>query len=73
MNVLYPAQITFDKDNHRFFVQFLDIPEAITECESEDEAFFNASEVLTLAINFSLSKSSSIFVNKMTCQQTLVL
>ena len=50
MNVLYPAQITFDKSDHRFFVQFLDIPEAITEGESEEEALFNASESLTLAI-----------------------
>jgi len=50
MNVLYPAEITFDKSDNRYLVKFIDIPEAITEGESEEEALFNASEALTLAI-----------------------
>ena len=60
MNVLYPAQITFDKNDNRFFVQFPDIPEAITERESEEEAFFNASEVLTLAIEGRLEEGIEV-------------
>ena len=60
MNVLYPAQITFDKGDNRFFVKFIDIPEAITEGESEDEAFFNASEALTLAIEGRLEEGMDI-------------
>ena len=60
MNVLYPAQITFDKSDNRFFVQFLDIPEAITEGESEEEALFNASESLTLAIEGRLEEGAEV-------------
>lgn len=60
MNVLYPAHITFDENDHRFFVQFPDIPEAITEGESEEEAFFNASEVLTLAIEGRLEEGIEV-------------
>ncbi len=60
MNVLYPAQITFDKSDNRFFVQFIDMPEAITEGASEEEAFFNASEVLTLAIEGRLEEGIEV-------------
>lgn len=60
MNVLYPAEITFDKGDNRFLVQFLDIPEAITEGESEEEAFFNASEALTLAIEGRLEEGMDV-------------
>ncbi len=60
MNVLYPAQITFDKDDNRYLVRFPDMPEAITEGESEEEAFFNASEVLTLTIEGRLDENMEI-------------
>lgn len=60
MNVLYPAQIAFDKSDNRFFVQFLDIPEAVTEGETEEEAFFNASEALTLAIEGRLEEGMEV-------------
>lgn len=60
MNVLYPAQISFDKDDSRYLVKFPDMPEAITEGESEEEAFFNASEVLTLAIEGRLEERLEI-------------
>ncbi|HHS8316889.1 TPA: type II toxin-antitoxin system HicB family antitoxin [Legionella pneumophila] len=73
MNVLYPAQITFDKDDNRFLVQFPDIPEAITEGESEEEAFFNASEVLTLAIEGRLEEGMDVpQPSKCTEQQKLI-
>src|SRR3990167_4077088 len=60
MNVLYPAQITFNKSNNSFFEKLQDIPEAITEGESEEEAFFNASEVLTLAIEGRLEEGMEV-------------
>lgn len=36
------------------------MPEAVTEAESEEEAFFNASEVLTLAIEGRLEEHIDI-------------
>ena len=48
MNLIYPAKIT--KDDNRFLVKFIDLPEAITEGETMEEALFNASEVLTLTL-----------------------
>lgn len=50
MNVLYPANINYDKNDERYLVSFPDFEEAITEGESLEEALFNASEVLTLTI-----------------------
>lgn len=50
MNVLYPAIFEFDRDSKRYTVSFPDLPEAITEAESLEEAYFNASEVLTLTL-----------------------
>ena len=73
MNVLYPAKITFDKDDNRFFVQFPDMPEAITEGESEEEASFNASEVLTLAIEGRLEEGIEVpQPSQCTSQQKLI-
>jgi antitoxin HicB len=72
MNVLYPAQISFDKDDNRYLVKFPDIPEAITEGESEEEAFFNASEVLTLAIEGRLEENLGI-PQPSCCTEGLVL
>ena len=50
MNVLYPAIFTYNRAEKRYTVRFLDLPEAITEGETLEEAFFNASEVLTLTL-----------------------
>ncbi len=50
MNVLYPATIHYDESEKRYTVFFADLPEAITEGETLDEALFNASEVLTLTL-----------------------
>ena len=47
-------------DTQGFFVQFFDIPEAITEGESEEEALFNASESLTLAIEGRLEEGVEV-------------
>lgn len=49
MKIIYPAKITKGKDN-RYLVEFPDLPEAVTEGETLEEALFNASEVLTLTL-----------------------
>jgi len=50
MNVLYPAISEYDRAEKRYMVCFPDLPEAITEGETLEEAFFNAYEVLTLTL-----------------------
>lgn len=46
MNTLYPA-ILEPQEPSGFFVQFVDIPGAITEGETIEECLFNAAEALT--------------------------
>ncbi len=43
-----------------FFVQFLDINEAVTEGETLEEALFNAREVLTLTIESRIEEGMEI-------------
>jgi len=50
MKILYPARIKYIARDDRYFVQFLDLDEAVTEGETFEEALFNASEVLTLSL-----------------------
>lgn len=50
MNVLYPALFEHDKSAKRYTVSFPDLPEAMTEGATLEEAIFNASEVLTLTL-----------------------
>jgi len=60
MNVLYPATFKYDKSEKRYIVQFLDLPEAITEGETLEEALFNASEVLTLTLEGRIDEGMKI-------------
>ena len=46
--LIYPA--TFEKDGKYFFVQFPDIPEALTQGDTLEQAYEMASEVLGLAL-----------------------
>lgn len=50
MKILYPALFEYDETDHRYAVSFPDLPEAITEGETLEEARFNAAEVLTLTL-----------------------
>lgn len=59
MNILYPAKITTDEEG-RFFVQFLDIEEAISEGETLEEAVFNAQETLTLSLEGRIDEKMDI-------------
>ncbi|CAN2042695.1 antitoxin HicB [Candidatus Magnetomoraceae bacterium gMMP-15] len=59
MKSVFPARIERDKSN-MFFVQFLDLEEAITDGETLEEALFNAQEVLTLTIESRLDENLEI-------------
>ena len=49
MNLLYPAAFE-PQDDGGFTVTFPDLPEAITEGDTEDEAMLHAQEVLSLSL-----------------------
>jgi antitoxin HicB len=49
MNAMYPALISRGEDK-RYTILFPDLPEAVTEGETLEEALFNAAEVLTLTL-----------------------
>lgn len=60
MNVLYPAIFRYNKSEKRYTVYFSDLPEAITEGETLEEAIFNASEVLTLTLEGRIDEGMEI-------------
>ena len=60
MNILYPAKITHNSDDNRYTVEFVDMPEAITEGVSLEEAIFNASEALTLTLEGRMDEGLNI-------------
>ena len=59
MEMLYPARIT-SEDAGGFTVQFVDLPEAYTEGETEEEALFNAVEVLNLTLQGRIEEGMDI-------------
>jgi antitoxin HicB len=50
MAVHYPARFIFNQIDQRYTVTFFDLPEAITEGETLEEAYTNAAEVLALTL-----------------------
>jgi antitoxin HicB len=60
MNVQYPAIFKLDKEDKRYTVQFIDLEEAITEGETLEEAYFNATEVLTLTLDARMDEKMPI-------------
>ncbi len=48
----FPITLTLDKEKGGFVVTFKDIPEAITQGETETEALENAQEALEVALDF---------------------
>jgi antitoxin HicB len=60
MNVLYPAIIEYSAKERRYTVHFPDLPEAITEGETEEETLFNASEALTLTLEGRIEENMQI-------------
>jgi len=59
MKILYPAIVKRQKPSG-YFVRFPDLEEAITQGETVEEALFNASEVLTLALDHRLGRDREI-------------
>lgn len=59
MKVLYPAIVRKQRPSG-YFVRFPDIQEAVTQGETVEEALFNASEVLTLALDHRLGRDRAI-------------
>ena len=59
MKIEYPARITKDEDGF-FFVSFPDIEEAMPQGETLEEALFNASEVLTLTLEYRLDEEQEV-------------
>lgn len=47
MKLLYPATITYDRNDKSYLVQFIDVPGCITEGETLEEAARNGREALT--------------------------
>jgi antitoxin HicB len=59
MRILYPAIVKKQKPSG-YLVLFPDIKEAMTQGETVEEALFNASEVLTLALDHRLARDREI-------------
>lgn len=59
MKVEYPAKIEKDETG-KFFVSFPDIAEALTEGATLEEALFNASEALSLALEYRIDEKQAI-------------
>lgn len=48
----YPAQFKFDEEEQYYLITFRDIPEAITQGFSLEEAYFMAQDALVTAMDF---------------------
>ncbi|MCK9389068.1 MAG: type II toxin-antitoxin system HicB family antitoxin [Sulfuritalea sp.] len=59
MDIRYPA-IFKPEETGGFFVQFVDLEEAITEGETLEDAMFNAVEVLTLTLEGRIEEGMAI-------------
>jgi antitoxin HicB len=59
MNFSYPYNAT-PQEGGGFFVQFVDLEEAITEGDTLDDAAFNAAEVLTGVLSYRLDHGQTI-------------
>jgi antitoxin HicB len=59
MDIRYPATVDKQTDG-TFFVQFVDLPDTFTEGQTQDEALFNASEVLSGMLAFRLDEGKDV-------------
>ena len=58
MDIRYPA--TLKPEENGFFVEFIDLPDTFTEGATEEEALFNAAEVLTAMLDWRLDNDQPI-------------
>ncbi|MDR1229699.1 MAG: type II toxin-antitoxin system HicB family antitoxin [Azoarcus sp.] len=59
MDIRYPATLEAQPGGG-FFVQFLDFPDIFTEGRTEEEALFNAAEVLSAMLHIKLEEGREI-------------
>ncbi|MDR1062665.1 MAG: type II toxin-antitoxin system HicB family antitoxin [Azoarcus sp.] len=59
MDIRYPATLEAQPGGG-FFVQFLDFPDIFTEGRTEEEALFNAAEVLSAVLHIKLEEGREI-------------
>ncbi|MDR2677949.1 MAG: type II toxin-antitoxin system HicB family antitoxin [Zoogloeaceae bacterium] len=50
--MFYPANFAWDEEGKAYCITFRDIPEAITQGDTEEEALFMAQDALTTALDF---------------------
>ncbi len=58
-SIRYPATVEAQSDGH-FLVRFVDLPDTFTEGEPEEEALFNASEVLSAMLAWRLAGAQDV-------------
>jgi antitoxin HicB len=59
MDIRYPAIVEPQQDGS-FFVQFLDLPDTFSEGRTEEEALFNAAEVLSAMLAWRLDEAEDV-------------
>jgi antitoxin HicB len=59
MDIRYPATLETHKDGS-IFVQFIDLPDTFTEGRTEEEALFNAAEVLSAMLAWRLDEGQDV-------------
>ena len=59
MEIRYPATLEAQSDGS-FFVQFIDLPDTFTEGRSQEEALFNAGEVLSAMLAWRLDTAHDV-------------
>ena len=59
MDIRYPATVEAQKDGS-FLVRFVDLPDTFTEGRTEEEALFNAAEILSAMLAWRLDESKDV-------------
>lgn len=59
MDIRYPATVEAQTDG-TFLVQFVDLPDTFTEGQTQEEALFNASEVLSAMLAWRLDDAKDV-------------
>jgi len=59
MDIRYPAIVERHKDGS-YFVQFVDLTDTFTEGQTEEEALFNAAEVLSAMLAWRLDEAKDV-------------
>ena len=60
MNIVYPALISYDREQENYRVEFPDLFEAISQGKNMEEALNNATQVLTLTLEIRLDEGIEI-------------